>query len=126
MQLREVYYCEHCKNLVEVVQVGGGTMVCCGEPMKKLTGNTVEASAEKHIPVIREVENGVEIQVGSVEHPMLDNHYIQFIELLTEDKVCRAELKPGDKPVAFFPVKKEAIQEAREYCNLHGLWLTKE
>ncbi|MEA2097347.1 MAG: desulfoferrodoxin [Candidatus Cloacimonadota bacterium] len=122
-QLREVYYCEKCGNVVEVLNEGAPALVCCGVPMEKLEAKTEDASTEKHVPFVQEVEGGVLVKVGQNQaHPMLENHYIKFIEVLRKDKVCRLELKPNDKPEGFFPVKKEDIIEIREWCNLHGLW----
>ncbi len=122
-QLREVYYCEKCGNVVEVLNEGAPALVCCGVPMEKLEAKTEDASTEKHVPFVQEVEGGVLVKVGQNQaHPMLENHYIKFIEVLRKDKVCRLELKPNDKPEGFFPVKKEDIIEVREWCNLHGLW----
>ncbi len=122
-QLREIYYCEKCGNVVEVMNEGAPALVCCGVPMVKLEAKTEDASTEKHVPFVEEVEDGVLVKVGqNQEHPMLENHYIKFIEVLRKDKVCRLELKPSDKPEGFFPVKKEEIIEVREWCNLHGLW----
>ena len=122
-QLREIYYCEKCGNVVEVMNEGAPALVCCGIPMVKLEAKTEDASTEKHVPFVEEVEDGVLVKVGqNQEHPMLENHYIKFIEVLRKDKVCRLELKPSDKPEGFFPVKKEEIIEVREWCNLHGLW----
>ncbi|MDP4091521.1 MAG: desulfoferrodoxin family protein, partial [Bacillota bacterium] len=99
----------------------GGTLTCCGQPMKKLNENTTEAAVEKHVPVIEKVEGGVLVKVGSVEHPMLETHYIEWIEIHTADKVYRKYLKPGEKPEAYFKVEEEVLF-AREYCNLHGVW----
>ena len=122
-QLREIYYCEKCGNVVEVMNEGAPALVCCGVTMVKLEAKTEDASIEKHVPFVEEVEDGVLVKVGqNQEHPMLENHYIKFIEVLRKDKICRLELKPGDKPEGFFPVKKEEIIEVREWCNLHGLW----
>lgn len=123
--LRSLYYCKHCKNLVEVVQAGGGELVCCGEAMTLLKANTTEAANEKHIPVIEETPTGIKVTVGSVEHPMTEEHYIVFIEVLTESEVIRKELKPGMKPQAEFNVKKSDVLEVREFCNLHMLWAAK-
>lgn len=123
--LRSLYYCKHCKNLVEVVQAGGGELVCCGEAMILLKANTTEAANEKHIPVIEETPTGIKVTVGSVEHPMTEEHYIVFIEVLTESEVIRKELKPGMKPQAEFNVKKSDVLEVREFCNLHMLWAAK-
>ncbi|ADY57313.1 desulfoferrodoxin [Syntrophobotulus glycolicus DSM 8271] len=125
-KLRQIYKCNICGNVIEVVHPGAPALVCCGQPMELLVGNTVDASKEKHVPVIEAAENGIRVQVGSVEHPMEEKHFIQFIEVLTADKVYRAELAPGLKPEAWFPVKQEDILEVREYCNIHGLWKTNE
>ena len=122
-KLREIYYCEKCGNIVEVMNEGAPALVCCGVPMVKLEAKTEDSSTEKHVPYIEEKDDGVLIKVGqNQEHPMLENHYIKFIEVLTKDKVCRLELKPDDKPEGFFTVIKEEIIEVREWCNLHGLW----
>lgn len=120
-ELRQVYKCEVCGNIVEVVNASGGTLVCCGQPMKLLKENTTDAATEKHVPVIEKVEGGVLVKVGSVEHPMTDAHYIQWIEVHTANKIYRKELKPGEKPEALFKLDEEVLF-AREYCNLHGLW----
>jgi len=121
-QLRELYHCKECGQVVEVVTAGAPTLVCCGEPMEKLDEQTQDAAVEKHVPVMEETAEGLLVKVGSVPHPMLEEHYIQFIEVLTEDKVYRAELKPGMEPQALFPVKKADVTYAREYCNVHGAW----
>ena len=120
--LRDVYFCTICKHVVEVAFEGMGTLVCCGKLMVKLAANMVDASKEKHVPVVEDVQDGIKVKVGSVEHPMEEKHYIKFIEVLTKDKVLRAELKPGMKPEASFSVNKADVTEVREYCNLHGLW----
>ena len=122
IELRQIYHCPICGNVVEVLFAGGGELVCCGEPMKLLTGNTVDAALEKHVPVIEEMGDKVKVSVGSVAHPMEEKHYIAMIEVLTDKKVLRRELKPGDAPEAIFRVKADKIIEVREYCNLHGLW----
>jgi len=122
-QLREIYFCEICGNVVGIMNEGAPALVCCDQPMVKLEAKTEDASTEKHVPFVEEVEDGVLVKVGqNQEHPMLGNHYIKFIEVLRKDKICRLELKPSDKPEGFFPVKKEDIIEVREWCNLHGLW----
>jgi superoxide reductase len=123
-ELKQVYKCEVCGNIVEVVHSAGGTLVCCNQPMKLKVENTTEAATEKHVPVIEKVDGGVLVKVGSVEHPMLDNHYIEWIEVHTENNVYRKFLKPGEKPEAFFKLDEEVLF-AREYCNLHGLWTEK-
>jgi len=120
-ELNEIYKCSICGNIVEVVHVGGGELVCCGEPMEKLTENTVDASKEKHVPVIEKTATGVKVKVGSVPHPMEEKHYIEWIELLADGRAYRKYLKPGDKPEAEFCITAQSIT-AREYCNLHGLW----
>ena len=120
-KLREVYRCPICGNMVEVLNPGGGTLVCCGKPMMLLEENTSDGAHEKHVPVVKTTEGGYHVRVGSVEHPMLDEHSIQWVELLTPDMVMRKELKPGDKPEATF-LSSEKATAAREYCNLHGLW----
>ena len=117
----QVYRCEKCGNIVEVLNAGGGTLVCCGAEMTLLVENTVDASKEKHIPVIERTADGIKVKVGSVPHPMEDKHYIMWIELIADGKVYRQFLTPGSAPEAFFPVTAENVT-AREYCNLHGLW----
>ena len=92
---------------------------CCGQPMQLFTENTVDAAVEKHIPVVEAVDGGVSVKVGAVEHPMLDNHYIEWIEVITENKVYRKHLKPGEKPEVVFATGDETIVTVREYCNLH-------
>jgi len=117
----QVYKCEVCGNMVEVVHTGGGTLVCCGQNMKLLKEGEVDAATEKHVPVIEKVDGGVKVTVGSVAHPMQDDHYIEWIEVIADGKAYRQFLNPGDKPEAFFAVEGSDIT-AREYCNLHGLW----
>ena len=95
--------------------------MCCGQPMKLIVENTVDAAKEKHVPVVEKTAEGVLVKVGEVEHPMLENHYIEWIEVLTDRKVYRKYLKPGEKPEALFKLDEEIIA-AREYCNVHGLW----
>ena len=119
--LNEVYKCAVCGNVVEVAYAGTGTLVCCGQPMNKLTANTVDASKEKHVPVVERTATGILVKVGSVPHPMEEKHYIAWIEVVADGKVMRANLKPGMKPEAEFPCKAEQLC-VREYCNLHGLW----
>lgn len=122
-QLREVYYCEKCGNVVEITNEGASALVCCGVPMEKLEEKSQDSSTEKHVPYIEEKDGGVLVKVGqNTAHPMMEKHYIKFIEVLTENGVYRKELKPEDAPEAFFPLKKEEIIEAREWCTLHGLW----
>jgi superoxide reductase len=121
MQRLDVYKCEVCGNIVEVMHVGGGELVCCGQPMKQMKENTVDAAKEKHVPVIEKVAGGIKVKVGSVPHPMEQKHYIEWIEAVAGDRVCRYFLKPGEPPEAFFSIPADQVT-AREYCNLHGLW----
>ncbi len=122
-QRDEVYQCELCGNLISVVHGAGGTLVCCGQDMVHLKGNTTDAALEKHVPVIAKEGNRVTVTVGKVPHPMEEKHFIEVIGVLTEDKLYRAYLKPGDKPEATFEIDG-AIKCARAYCNLHGLWVS--
>lgn len=117
----EIYKCEACGNIVEVLHGGDGELVCCGEPMKLMVENKVDAAKEKHVPVIEKISGGVKVKVGSVAHPMEDKHYIEWIEIIADGKAYRQFLKSSEKPEASFQVTADKIQ-AREYCNLHGLW----
>jgi len=117
----EVYKCEVCGNIVEVLHGGEGELVCCGQPMKLMKENTVDAAKEKHVPVIEKVDGGFKVKVGSVAHPMEEKHYIEWIEIIADGKVYRKFLKPGDKPEAVFKIDAAKVT-AREYCNLHGQW----
>ena len=117
----EVYKCEVCGNIVEVVHGGVGELVCCGEPMSLVTENTVDAAKEKHVPVIEKIEGGYKVKVGSVAHPMEEKHYIEWIELIADSKAYRQFLEPGQAPEAMFKIEAASVT-AREYCNLHGLW----
>ncbi|MCB5230113.1 MAG: desulfoferrodoxin [Candidatus Cloacimonas sp.] len=120
--LRELYYCEKCHNLVEIVQEGMPALVCCKQPMVLLEAQIADQTYEKHVPVVEKTDTGVLVKVGSTDHPMEEKHHIKFIEVLTDKMVYRAELNPGDKPMAEFPVCIEDVVEAREFCNIHGLW----
>lgn len=123
---RKFYRCGVCGNLVGLIHSGGGEMVCCGQPMQLLVPNTVDASAEKHVPVVTRDGNKITVRVGSAEHPMTDEHYIQWIYLLTPSGGQRKCLAPSDKPEATFCVCCEDGEfEAYAYCNLHGLWSAK-
>jgi len=117
----EVYKCEACGNIVEVLFGGAGELVCCGEPMKQMIENTVDAAKEKHVPVIEMIDGGFKVKVGSVAHPMEEKHYIEWIELLADGTAYRQFLEPGMPPEAVFNIQAESVS-AREYCNLHGLW----
>ena len=117
----QVYRCEVCGNMVEVVRAGAGELVCCNQPMTLLVENTVDAAQEKHVPVIEKTSGGVKVKVGSVAHPMEDKHYIEWIEAIAGGKAYRQFLKPGDAPEATFKIDAADVS-AREFCNLHGLW----
>lgn len=117
---KEIYRCSVCGGMVEVLHPGM-VMQCCGQPMTLLQGNTTDGAKEKHVPVVEAVEGGYRVTVGSVEHPMQADHYIEWIELVTKGGVLRKELQPGDNPEAVF-LTTDACVCAREYCNLHGLW----
>ena len=117
----DIYKCNVCGHIVEVLHAGAGELVCCGQAMQHLTENTVDAAKEKHVPVIEKTEKGVKVKVGTVPHPMEASHYIEWIELLADGRVYRKYLKPGSPPEAEFEISGENL-EAREYCNLHGLW----
>ena len=116
-----VYKCGVCGNIVEVLTVGGGQLTCCGQPMNHLEENTVDAAVEKHVPVVEKVDGGFAVKVGDVAHPMADDHYIEWIELVADGKSYTQFLAPGATPEATFLVAATAAT-ARAYCNLHGLW----
>ena len=119
MERLDVFKCAKCGNIVEVMHVGGGTLVCCGEPMKHLKENTTDAATEKHVPVL----DGKDVKVGSVAHPMAEDHYIEWIEVIRQngERVARCFLKPGEAPSAAFKCAEPGVT-MREYCNKHGLW----
>lgn len=117
----EIYKCEACGNIVEVLHGGEGELVCCGEPMKLYKENTVDAAKEKHVPVIEKIDGGYKVKVGSVAHPMEEKHYIEWIEIIADGAAYRQFLNPGDEPEAVFMTDADKIT-AREYCNMHGLW----
>lgn len=117
---KEIYRCSICGGVVEVLHPGA-VMQCCGKPMTLLQGNTTDGAIEKHVPVVEAIDGGYRVTVGSVEHPMQPEHFIEWIELVTPTEVFRKELKPGDKPEAVFLTSSSYLY-AREYCNLHGLW----
>jgi len=116
------FICNHCKNIINFVEDNGVPVVCCGEKMIELKANTVEASKEKHLPEIAFDGEILKVQVGSVLHPMTDEHYISFIHVETEHGGQSKFLKPGDEPVAEFSFVKDKPIAVYEYCNLHGLW----
>jgi superoxide reductase len=118
----EFYRCELCGNMVALIKKGGGELVCCGQPMTKLSANSTDAAQEKHVPDVAESEDKIKVTVGSTIHPMTEEHYIEWIALAADDKVEIKYLKPGDKPVVEFDEVKSGCVYA--YCNLHGLWKT--
>ena len=119
----EIYKCEICGNIVEVIHEGVGELVCCGESMELLEPQTEDKGYEKHVPVIEETDKGIKAKVGSNPHPMEEKHYIEWIQVkLKNGKSYRKYLEPDKKPEAELPVKKEDIEKIREYCNVHGLW----
>jgi len=120
-QRLQIYKCEICGNIVEVLHEGKGELVCCGQPMKLFVENTVDAAKEKHVPVVEKTDKGVKVTVGSIPHPMEEKHYIEWIEIIADGKAYRQFLKPGDAPEAVFDINGDKVT-AREYCNLHGLW----
>jgi len=117
----EIFKCEICGHIIEVIHEGKGELVCCGQPMIQMKENTVDAAKEKHVPVIEKVSGGVKVKIGSVAHPMEEKHHIEWIEIIAGGKAYRQFLKPGEVPEATFNVEAKQIT-AREYCNLHGLW----
>ena len=117
----QIYKCEICGNIVEVLHGGQGALVCCGEDMILMEENTVDAAVEKHVPVVEVLDDGVLVKVGEVAHPMQDDHYIEWVQIIVGDRCSRIFLKPGMDPAGKFTPPKEGIT-AREFCNLHGLW----
>lgn len=121
-KLRQIYKCEICGNIVEVLHTGVGSLVCCNEEMKLLEEKNEDSSIEKHVPYIQKTDNGILVKIGqNQDHPMTDEHYIEWIQVLADEVSYRKFLKPGNKPEVEFPIKAEKIS-AREYCNVHGLW----
>jgi superoxide reductase len=121
-KVREIYKCNICGNIVEMLHAGVGELVCCGEPMEQMEEKTQDSSVEKHVPYIEKTDDGILVKVGqNQDHPMEEKHYIEWIQIIADGEVYREFLKPGDKPQAKFCIKADKI-EAREYCNVHGLW----
>lgn len=118
---KQIYKCNVCGNIVEILHAGTGQLVCCEEPMELLNEKTEDIGKEKHVPAIEKTAAGIRVKIGSIPHPMEEKHQIEWIEIIAAGKSCRKFLKPGDKPEAEFETKAENII-AREYCNLHGLW----
>ena len=123
MELNQLFKCNVCGNIVELVNLGGGTLVCCQKPMEELVAKTTDEGTEKHLPVLEETESGVLVKVGSVPHPMDEDHYIVWIEIVTTDsKVYRHYLKPTHPPQTRFVLSSKNVKLVRSYCNVHGLW----
>ena len=121
MKINDIYKCATCGNMLEVMQVGGGELICCGHPMEYVKTNFVDAAIEKHIPVLESINEKVLVRIGEAEHPMIEEHYIEWVEVITKARVYRKTFTPGEKPFAEFSISEE-IMEVRAYCNLHGLW----
>jgi len=121
-KVRDIYKCNVCGNIVEVLHAGVGELVCCNEPMQLMKEKTEDSSVEKHVPYVEKTANGIIVKVGqNQEHPMLEEHYIEWIQVIADGVSHRKFLNPGDKPQAEFAIKANNV-EAREYCNVHGLW----
>ena len=117
------YICEHCGQIAAIVKKTGAPLVCCGEKMKEIVPGSVDASLEKHVPVVEAAGGKVTVKVGSVAHPMSPEHYIEWVSLKTRSGNQRKALVPGDKPeVTFYIAEDDEIEEVYAYCNLHGLW----
>ena len=119
------YICKHCGNIIGMVNNAGVPIVCCGEPMEELIPNSVDASQEKHVPVVTVDDDVITVDIGSAAHPMLPEHYIEWVYVLTENGGQRKALKPGQEPKAVFALKDDKALAVYAYCNLHGLWVTK-
>jgi superoxide reductase len=124
MERDDVFKCEVCGNIVQLLHSGGGTLICCGKPMVKLEENTEDEGYEKHVPVVEKTDNGYKVKVGDVPHPMDDDHYIQWIEIIADGVSYRQYLNPGEKPEAEFCIDAVKVT-AREFCNVHGQWKSK-
>jgi superoxide reductase len=122
-KLKQIYKCKVCENIVEVIHQGIGQLVCCNQPMELLETKTEDQGFEKHLPVIERDDDDIVIKVGDIDHPMTDDHYIEWIELMTPTTIYRQRLHPGMKPIAKFETEAKDIQ-VRIYCNVHGLWKT--
>lgn len=122
----EVYKCEICGNIVEVLHGGKGQLVCCGKPMILLKEKETEEGNEKHLPVVERKDSGISVKIGSIPHPMEEKHHIEWIEVITkDDRTFKKFLRAGDAPLSTFEVAFEHIDSVREHCNIHGLWSTK-
>ena len=119
--VKRVYRCNICGNIVELLHAGQGELVCCGEPMELLVEKTEDVGQEKHVPVMETTSSGIKVRVGDVPHPMEENHYIEWVQVITDGGSYRQFLKPGNKPEAEFEIKAQNAV-LREYCSVHGLW----
>ncbi|MDA3837391.1 MAG: desulfoferrodoxin [Candidatus Delongbacteria bacterium] len=124
-KFQQIYKCAMCGNIVDVLHEGPGELVCCGQSMSLIEANSVDAANEKHVPIIEKTEKGIIVKVGEVDHPMADEHYIEWIEVTNGAYSQKKYLKPGEKPQAEFFVPFNENLVARSYCNLHGLWKSK-
>lgn len=120
-EVLEIYKCEVCGNIVEMVHGGAGELICCGEPMERLEEQTADMAVEKHVPVVEKIDGGFKVTVGSTLHPMTDEHFIEWIQVIADGKVYRQALTPDDQPTATFLIDADSVV-AREHCNIHGLW----
>ncbi len=120
-QQNEVYKCDKCGNIAGIIHAAAGNLICCGQEMNQQIENSVDAAKEKHVPVVEKNGANVTVKVGSVSHPMEENHYIEVIGVLTDSKLYREYLKPGGKPEASFVIDGN-IKSVRAYCNVHGMW----
>jgi superoxide reductase len=119
---REIYKCNICGNIIEVLHTGVGELVCCGQPMQLMDEKTQDSKIEKHVPYVEKTKDGILVKVGqNQDHPMEEKHFIEWIEIIADGKSYKQFLKPGDKPQAKFLIKADKVT-AREYCNIHGLW----
>ena len=121
-ELMQIYKCNICGNIVEVLHTGAGELVCCGQPMELLKEKTQDEGREKHVPVIEKTGKGVKVKVGSVPHPMEKEHFIEWIEIIVDGVAYRKPLNPGDAAEAEFCICSDGKIEARELCSVHGLW----
>ena len=124
MSATRFYLCSHCGNLVGLINNAGVPLICCGEPMKELIAGSVDASQEKHVPQVSVDGNLLHVKIGSVDHPMLDEHYIQWVYVQTEHGGQRKNLQPGQEPKVTFALADDRPISVYAYCNLHGLWQT--
>jgi len=117
----QVYKCNICGNIVEVLHAGAGQLVCCGKPMELMVPKTKDIGMEKHVPVIEKTKTGIKVRIGSIPHPMEEKHYIEWVAVDADGYIYGKFFKPGDKPEAEFNITAKKLK-ARAYCNVHGLW----